>query len=188
MCANNLMMSVILAILASFGLSVFVVQSNPVRPEEPIGISEISGEILPPFIIENVSSRGGLEIFAEPDRANGGEFAAGANFQPHVAGINAEGDWLYIYYFDEGELTAGWSPLNQMVLNVDEIASLSIIDPENLPELPDLPYNDLAARPYGTNAPVESTSESATAMPESGDGGDNSAPASGPPPTNGSGT
>ncbi len=187
MCANNILMVIILTVLASFGITFFTVASNsePARPEEPIGISEIGGAVITSnLIIENVSSNGGLEVFNAPDRESGREFAAAGNFQPHVAGITAEGDWLYIYYFDNGVLTDGWVPTHQLVLNAEEVASLAVVYPNDLLDLPDLEFNELAARPYGTNAPeLQATIELEATSETSNDNGGGSDPASTQSPT-----
>jgi hypothetical protein len=111
-------------------------------------------------IIENVDTVGGVEVFSLPDRSSGRMFAAAMGFQPHVAGQFE--DWLYIYYFDGGTLQSGWTPLSQIILTEEELASLPTLSPDNLPPLPNITANPLASRPYGVqaeNTPVVSATD-----------------------------
>lgn len=120
-------------------------------------------------IIENVDTRGGVEVFPLPDRSSGRIFAASMEFQPHAAGQFE--DWIFIYYFDRGVLQFGWVPLSQIVLSEEELGSLPTISPDNLPPMPDLTMDDLASRPYGVQ--VDDTPEIPPTEPP---------PSSGPPP------
>jgi hypothetical protein len=126
-----------------------------------------------PFLLENVPMKpGGLEVFPLPTRKSSRIFAAVGTFAPHVAGKDQAGDWVLIYYFDGKTLKAGWSPLGQLALDNADLDRLPVIDPTNPSALPDLPYNTLAARPYGaridaaTGTPVTQP----TSVPPSGGG------------------
>jgi hypothetical protein len=115
---------------------------------------------------------GGVEVFPAPDRSSGRVFAAAGQslFAPHVAGISPSGDWVYIYYFDEGTATDGWVRLASLTLTPAETASLVEIDPDDIPPLPRVPYDSCAERPYGgaTNAPVVGQSPVITSVTYSG--------------------
>jgi hypothetical protein len=115
-------------------------------------------------LILNVAvKQSGIEVFPEPDRSSGREFAASGDFAPHVAGRNEDGTFIYIYYFDSG-LQDGWSPVNQFAALTDqEIDGLAVIDPDSPPDLPNLPYDQHAARPFGT-ASTASDNHSATGV------------------------
>lgn len=109
----------------------------------------------PEGMIENVlTAPGGIEVFPLPSRDSGRVFAAAGTslFAPHVAGRNAAGDWVYIYYFDESELKAGWTRVRNLVLTEAQVAGLPVIDPNNPPELPSLLFNPDASRPYAPRA------------------------------------
>ena len=129
-----------------------------------------------PPLLENVPvARGGIEVFPLPDRKSGRVFAAvTGTFAPHVAGRDEEAKWFYIYYFDRGVLKAGWSPSRGLVLEDEEVTALPVIDPEDMPDLPELEFNELASRPYGTRRP--SSSATATRTPSSGTGDTNNPP------------
>ena len=142
-------------------------------------------------IIENVATRGGLEVFPEPNRTSGRIFAASANFAPHVAGINANEDWLFLLYLDNGVVVAGWSPRSQIVLTNEEVVSLTVINIQNMPTLPTELTGDLvaASRPYGVNAgstpaPTDSGDGNPAPTNTPSGGGGNPPPTSPPPPTN----
>ncbi|MBI5930016.1 MAG: hypothetical protein HY862_11950 [Chloroflexi bacterium] len=141
-----------------------------------------------PPLLENVPvARGGIEVFPLPDRKSGRIFAAATGtFAPHVAGRDAEEKWLFIYYFDRGVLKAGWSPRRGLVLEDEEVTALPVIDPEDAPELPDLEFNELASRPYGTRRP--STSATATPTSSSDTGNTNNPPPPQPTSTQPAGT
>lgn len=91
----------------------------------------------------------GIEVYALPNRRSGRLFAAfQTDFAPYVAGRTADSQWVYLYYFDEGQvLKEGWAAARQLVLTPEQIAVLEIIDPQNPPPLPTLPYNAAADRP-----------------------------------------
>ncbi|MCI0712160.1 MAG: hypothetical protein L0154_18540 [Chloroflexi bacterium] len=134
-------------------------------------------------IIENVDTVGGVEVFPLPDRSSGRIFAAAMGFQPHVAGQFE--DWLYIYYFDRGTLQSGWTPLNQIILTEEELASLPTIAPDNLPPLPNLTANTLASRPYGVqvaDTPVVSVTDTPAPPPPPGQPPPTSVPTAVPTP------
>lgn len=96
----------------------------------------------------------GIEVYPEPDRSSGRVFAAAGQslFAPHVAGRTADGGWLYFYYFDEGEPMAGWARAIQIPLSDEDYDVIEIINPNNVPDLPRVPYDTCAERPYGTRA------------------------------------
>jgi hypothetical protein len=110
-----------------------------------------------PVMFEHVETIGGVEVFPAPDRASGREFAASMGFAPHAAGHDRSGEWVYIYYFEDGQLVSGWAPARQIALEENQFESLPMIDPLNLPVLPDLTYDDSAARPFGVDTPPPST-------------------------------
>ena len=116
-------------------------------------------------------NRGGVEVFPMPDRASGRLFAVLGDFAPHVGGKNAAGDWILIYYFErDGSLESAWSPARQfLAISEEDAARLAVIDPANLPALPDLPIDAGATRPVRTTSAATSGASSATsgtAVPE----------------------
>jgi len=132
--------------------------TNTRRPTEAAARSIESDTEL--NIIENVNVRGGISVYPLPDTSSGRLFAAVSNFKPHVAGRNDDGTWLYILYF-QGPLRGGWAARSNLALTDDEIEDLTIINPNNPPALPDLVFNQDAARPFGANpnaaAPAQPT-------------------------------
>lgn len=177
----GVMLAVILSILGLAFVMPFSVE------ETDSGSAEVSVEESTLVIIENVTTRGGLEVFPEPDRSSGRIFAASASFAPHVAGINEGGDWLFVIYFDNGAMATGWSLLSQIVLTEEEINSLVVIDWQNPPTLPTELTGDLtsASRPYGTTNTGGDPIPTDTPEPSgggSGGGGGNPPPTS-PPST-----
>lgn len=114
-----------------------------------------------PIMFENVETIGGVEVFASPDQTEGRQFAASMGFAPHVAGHDESGEWAFIYYFDAGQLVSGWAPARQIDLDSSQFEALPMIDPINLPSLPDIAFDESAARPYGVN-----TSPPSTASPQ----------------------
>lgn len=121
--------------------------------------------------IEFAETRGGLEVFPAPERASGRLFAAAATFTPHVAGRDDSGEWLLILYFDGDQLTVGWSPRGQFVLNDAQLEGLPVIAPDNLPPLPELAYDTRAARPYGVVVEATATPPTATLDTSGSDAG-----------------
>ncbi len=90
----------------------------------------------------------GIEVYALPNRRSGRLFAAfQTDFAPYVAGRTADSQWVYLYYFEGQALQDGWAVTRQLVLTPEQIAVLEIIDPQNPPPLPTLPYNAAADRP-----------------------------------------
>lgn len=118
------------------------------------------------FILENVQLLGGIEVFPMPDRASGRIFAAVSNFKPHVAGRSEDGEWLYILYF-MGNLQAGWGDRDNVQLTESQFRQLAIIDPHNPPLLPELAFNEAAARPFGAAVAPSGGSDQQTAAPTS---------------------
>jgi hypothetical protein len=102
----------------------------------------------------------GVEIYPQPDRASGRLFAVIGDFAPFVGGISEDGDWLLIYFYERGELTQGWSPAKQFDLPTEFLADLPVLDPDHLPDLPDLAFDPLAVRPVGVS--VNASDESVT--------------------------
>jgi hypothetical protein len=145
-----------------------------------------------PFLLENVPiSTGGIEVFGQPSRKLERLFAAVGTFAPYLAGQSEDGEWLYFYYFDGKMLKAAWAPVKDFNLSkIDKagLKKLPIIDPASPPELPQLDYDALAARPYGarlgaaTGTPVV---QSTSAPPPGGDNGGNGGGAGNPQPTPG---
>lgn len=121
----------------------------------PSGDGAQLGEAIPGLVESVQIGSGGAEVFPLPSRSSGRIFAAAgvSLFAPHVAGRTEEGDWVYIYFFDEGELLTGWMPTSQMTLTDEQFDTLFVVDPDNPPDLPDnVPYDDYATRPRGARA------------------------------------
>lgn len=123
---------------------------RPTRTPRPSNTATLSASDL--TIIRNVDLRGGISVYPEPSTSSGRIFAAVSEFHPHVAGKNEDGTWVYILYF-QGSLQAGWASRNNVVLTDNQLRSLEVIDPDNPPPLPNLPYDEAAARPFGVAAP-----------------------------------
>ena len=106
----------------------------------------------------------GIEVFAEPDRASERLYAILGMypFAPFVAGADSSGEWLLAYLYDGGELVQGWA----RVVNFDEdsqpeewVAALDVIDPDDLPDIPDVNFDPLAVRPLGVSGDGVVTSQ-----------------------------
>jgi hypothetical protein len=98
----------------------------------------------------------GIEIFVEPDRQSERLYAILGMypFAPFVAGVDESGEWLLVYLYDGGELVGGWA----RVVNFDDenqpetwLDDLTLIDPDDLPEIPDPDFDPLAVRPVGVS-------------------------------------
>ena len=110
----------------------------------------------PQNIIHNIPiAAGGIEIFPLPDRSSGRLHAATGTFEPHIAGKDASGEWVYIYYIDGG-WQAGWSRASQLTIEAGDLAGLAVIDPQAPPELPELDFSETAVLPFGVAAPSAS--------------------------------
>ena len=106
---------------------------------------------------------GGLEVFPLPERTRR-LFAAVSDFNPYVYGRTQDKELIYILYFD-GDLTAGWAQRGHLNLTDREVNGLIVVDPENPPSLPALPYDQQAARPFGasnSNPPTAASGGNAT--------------------------
>jgi hypothetical protein len=180
--------SLIFMVVASSALAQ---DATPEATEEPAPTEEAAdGE--EPFILLNVPIKsGGIEVFPEPDRTSGRLFAALGDFAPHIAGISEDGEWFFIYYFEDGELKSGWARVSRFDLSdidPEDLEKLPVIDPENLPELPDLEPDEAASRPVGTRPQTSGedggTVPTATEQPTGGDSG-GGAPPPPPPPSGG---
>jgi hypothetical protein len=102
-------------------------------PVEAVNFVEAEAEEVEQVLIENVAiASGGVAIYEQPDTSSTRLLAAGggSGFAPHVAGISAAGDWLYVYYVD-GDWLAGWARVKQLILTEDQLATLPEIDPNN---------------------------------------------------------
>lgn len=103
-----------------------------------------------PVVIPNVPvSRGGIEVFPRPEKVTAERLFAAVqtDFAPYVAGRTADSQWVYLYYFDGTELQDGWALARQLQIPSEQIATLSVIDPQSVPPFPDLPYTEAAQRP-----------------------------------------
>jgi hypothetical protein len=181
--------SLIFMVVASSALAQ---DATPEATEEPAPTEE-SADSEEPFLLLNVPVKsGGIEVFPEPDRASGRLFAALGDFAPHIAGISEDGEWFFIYYFENGELKSGWARVSRFDLSdidPEDLEKLPVIDPEDLPEPPDLEPDDAASRPVGTrpqssgdDGAGDDTVPVATEQPAGGDTGGGGAP---PPPPSG---
>jgi hypothetical protein len=105
---------------------------------------------------ENIPIRsGGIEIFPQPDRDSGRLFAVIGDFAPHIAGMYSDADaraWVYFYFIEAGQWMGAWALASQFHLGEDALADLPEIDPANVPEIPEMPFNALAVRPSGIGA------------------------------------
>jgi hypothetical protein len=125
--------------------SVLAQDATPEATEEPSDDIDIS-------TVPIKSS--GIEIFVEPDRQSERLYAILGMypFAPFVAGVDESGEWLLVYLYDGGELVGGWA----RVVNFDEedhwLDDLTLIDPDDLPEIPDPDFDPLAVRPVGVSS------------------------------------
>ena len=144
---------------------------------DPVGVGSEG------MILNAAIQGGGVEVFPSPDRSSGRAFAAAGGFAPHIAGRSEDGNWLYIYYFDGG-LQDGWAPAHQFAdLTAGQVGALAVIGASNPPELPNLPYDELAARPFGTATSAGSDEELAAEDNVAANDEEQSAPTSpGSPP------
>ncbi len=102
-----------------------------------------------PVVIANVAvAQGGIEVFPLPDRASGRLFAAvRTDFAPYIAGRTADSQWIYLYYLEGDTLVGAWAFTRQLNITPEQVATLSIIDPQNPPPVPILPFTEQAERP-----------------------------------------
>lgn len=85
------------------------------------------------------------QIYAAPSTDAERLLAVSASFSPFVGGISADSEWIYIYYFDLGDVAAGWVALADMSVDT---SNLTVIDPDAPPALPRrLAYTEAAAPP-----------------------------------------
>jgi serine/threonine protein kinase len=136
-----------LSLFQSLGLYVATVDKTA-QAAQTASASEIAGvsETVASAVLLNVSTRGGVEVFPIPSRDSTRIFAATSVFKPHVGGRDTTGNWLYIYYFEDDRLADGWAPRRQLEVTDEAIVGLPIIDPNNPPPLPVLPWNEAATR------------------------------------------
>ena len=108
-----------------------------------------------PSLLENTPiGSGGIEIFAEPDRGSGRLFAVMGDFAPHIAGVHTDADgrsWVYFYLIEAGQWMGAWALANQFDLDDTALDDLPNVAPDDLPDMPDLPFNRRAVRPTGVN-------------------------------------
>lgn len=111
-------------------------------------------------LIENVPMRDILSIYAYPNPSIK-LFSVLENFSPHAAGRYEE--WVYVYYFysevvmdEDGEtvlnrhndLRDGWVARGRLQLTDAQFNSLRVLNPENLPALPNIEYTEETALPF----------------------------------------
>ena len=111
-------------------------------------------------LIENVPMRDILSIYAYPNPSVK-LFSVLENFSPHVAGRYE--NWVYVYYFytevvmaEDGEtvlnryhdLRDGWIAKGRLRLNDAQFNSLRVLNPDNLPPLPNLEYDEQTDLPF----------------------------------------
>jgi hypothetical protein len=90
----------------------------------------------------------GIEVYDLPNRRSGRLFAAfQTDFAPYVAGRTASSQWVYLYYFEGDTLKDGWALTRHLSLTPEQLAVLTVIDPQTPPPLPILPYREAADRP-----------------------------------------
>jgi hypothetical protein len=107
-------------------------------------------------LLENTPiGSGGIEIFPEPDRESERLFAVMGDFAPHIAGNYTDTDgraWVYFYYIEAGQWVGAWALASQFELEDSALEDLPQLDPNDLPQAPDMPFNRLAVRPSGVTS------------------------------------
>ena len=110
-------------------------------------------------LLENAPiGSGGIEIFPQPDRESERLFAVIGSFAPHIAGSYTDADgraWVYFYFIEAGEWMGAWALASQFELEDSALEDLPQLDPNDLPQAPDMPFNRLAVRPSGVTPSTE---------------------------------
>jgi serine/threonine protein kinase len=109
-------------------------------------------------LLRNVKTTGVVLVYAQPDTSSTRLVTTSEQFEPYVAGRNADGTWLYIFYFNLGELARGWVAVESLEIDPEAVAGLGVIDGTtlNLPEIenPEIEYDALAAPPHLMASPT----------------------------------
>ena len=98
-------------------------------------------------------SLNGIEVFEQPDETSIRIFALASPLEPFIAGRSENYRWIYVYFFMEEDLLAGWSPVSYLELSSADVANLPPLSLDNLPPLPDLTFTQAASVPIATPAP-----------------------------------
>lgn len=113
---------------------------------------------LPPLLM-NIPTKSSYEIYTLPSTSSERLVAAAVGFSPHVAGVNTDQSWVYIYFFTPEGMRDGWIRSSRMELDETALSSLPIIDPENPPPLPGLAYDEDAAPVNLRESVMEATAD-----------------------------
>lgn len=109
-----------------------------------------------------VTTKASFEIYTEPTTNSERLVAAADSFLPYVAGANIDYSWVYLYFFMPEGVQAGWIRSTRMNLDDTTRMSLPIIDPDNLPALPVLEYDEQAVPVYLRESVIQATTDASS--------------------------